>query len=294
MSQEIELKLALTPEGPEALSRHPLLASLDKQTQLVSNTYYDTPSADLEKARVALRVRQVAGRYLQTLKTAGHGGGGLSQRGEWEWEVPGPQLDLTRLATLPSMQALTELDLTSLQPRLATDFTRRRWEVRHGQGRASLVEVVVDEGEIRAGSDSVPIREAELELKLGTAEDLWSLAFALAERVALRPSDSSKAARGNLLLRQEWPLPEASRPEELFHRACLALDGYQDTSRTELLTQATQAFLQLAQHPGLPVEQQRQANILIESLHHDPHLPPAFGQAALRLAHYLSIETELG
>ena len=48
---------------------------------------------------------------------------------------------------------------------------------------------------------------------------LLALAQAIAERVPLRPSDTSKAARGNALAAQQWPLPDADaaarRPIEL-------------------------------------------------------------------------------
>src|SRR5690554_2672892 len=98
MSHEIELKLALGPEGPDALRRHPLLATASPVRQRLGNTYFDTPDGDLEAARMALRLRRIDGRTLQTVKTRGEGGGGLSRRGEWEWEVAGPKLDLAGLA----------------------------------------------------------------------------------------------------------------------------------------------------------------------------------------------------
>ncbi|QTF92266.1 CYTH domain-containing protein, partial [Halomonas sp. BM-2019] len=86
MSHEIELKLALGPEGPETLRHHPLLADLAPRVRQLGNTYFDTPAGDLEAARMALRLRRVDGRLLQTVKTRGEGGGGLSRRGDWEWE----------------------------------------------------------------------------------------------------------------------------------------------------------------------------------------------------------------
>ena len=79
---EVELKLALAPTGPAALTQHPYLASHAAHKQSLTNTYFDTPQGDLAKARIALRLRQVDGQVLQTVKTAGQGGGGLSQREE--------------------------------------------------------------------------------------------------------------------------------------------------------------------------------------------------------------------
>ncbi|WP_372614284.1 inorganic triphosphatase, partial [Halomonas sp.] len=141
MSQEIELKLALGQDGPEALRRHPRLRGLTPDTAHLGNTYFDTPEGDLARAQMALRLRRNGDRLVQTLKTPGQGGGGLSSRGEWEWEIEGPGLDLDELAAT------------------------------------------------------------------------------LAETVPLRPSDTSKAARGGALLSGVWQLPEGGRPSAWMHRA---------------------------------------------------------------------------
>ncbi|HCL37363.1 MAG TPA: CYTH domain-containing protein, partial [Marinobacter hydrocarbonoclasticus] len=42
----------------------------------------------------ALRVRQAGDRYIQTLKTQGEFVNGAHRRQEWEWDLPGPDLDL--------------------------------------------------------------------------------------------------------------------------------------------------------------------------------------------------------
>ena len=144
MSQEIELKLALGPNGPTMLRRHPQLAGLDSVAQRLGNTYFDTPQGDLEAARMALRLRRIDGRVLQTLKTRGEGGGGLSTRGEWEWEVSGPGLDLEGLAELPPA-ALGRHVLERLAPRFTTDFHRETRMIDHDGAR---IEVALDEGEI--------------------------------------------------------------------------------------------------------------------------------------------------
>ena len=66
-----------------------------------------------------------------------------------------------------------------------------------------------------AGSARAPIGEVELELK---EVPMRHGDFpALAEQVALRPSDSSKAARGNALGQQQRRLPEASTPSAWLH-----------------------------------------------------------------------------
>ena len=74
--QEVELKLALGPGALDALLAHPLLAEPPQQ-QALANTYFDTPQGHLAAGRVAVRLRRLGPRVLQTGKTAGQGGGGL-------------------------------------------------------------------------------------------------------------------------------------------------------------------------------------------------------------------------
>ena len=87
MSDEIELKLALSPEGPARLIDHPLLRKMASRTVSLGNQYYDTTEAILQSRRVALRVRRQGEQRLQTLKSAAKSRGGLSSRGEWEWSI---------------------------------------------------------------------------------------------------------------------------------------------------------------------------------------------------------------
>lgn len=283
--QEIELKLALAPGSPTQLIVHPLLAAQAPVKQTLTNSYFDTPDGILATERMALRLRQVDGITLQTLKTAGHGGGGLSQRSEWEWEVAPAQLDLPGLAELAPIRALGHDALANLAVQLRTDFTRRRYEITH---RHSVIEVALDEGEILCGQASAPIRELELELKAGAPEALWELADILAETVALRPSDSSKAARGNALGKRHWPLPEVQTPGEWFHRAILALDAFHDSGEANFLHTAHSALSCLARHAELTASEQLLAQTLCRELDNDGQPTAAFGQAALTLARCLA------
>lgn len=283
--QEIELKLALAPESPARLIAHPRLAAHTPVKQTLTNAYFDTPEGTLADARIALRLRQVDGLVLQTLKTAGHGGGGISTRNEWEWEVPSAALDVNSLAELAPVRALEHDTLARLAVQLRTDFTRRRYEITH---RQSVIEVALDEGEVICGTASAPIRELELELKAGSPDALWELADLLAESVALRPSDSSKAARGNALGNGHWPLPDAQTPSEWFHRAILALDAFHDSGEADFLNAAQRALTCLAAHVDLPDSDQRLAHALVSGLGTDGQPTTAFGQAALTLARRLA------
>lgn len=286
---EIELKLALAPAQLNTLLCHAALAETP-QRQHLSNTYFDTPAGDMANARIAVRLRQVDDRVLQTVKTAGHGGGGLSTRQEWEWQVPSPQLDQHGLAALPPFNGSLGTVISALRPALRTDFTRRSWQI---DWQGSHIELVLDEGEIVRGGAQAAICEVELELKAGEPEALWGLALTLAESVPLRPSDTSKAARGNALGVQQWSLPEADAPAEWLHRATVALDAYHDSGLVEHLTIAQQALATLATHPQLDESTRRNAQTLTTALTENGHPTPAYGAAALTLAHRFAYQTTL-
>jgi len=226
MSDEIELKLALSPQGPAQLVGHPLLKTLASQTIMLGNQYYDTPAAALQSRRVALRVRRQGNRRLQTLKSAAESRGGLSTRGEWEWSIDDVDcnaagLDLAGLRALEH-PALAELDLDTLRPVFTTDFERRLWRY---QVDGCDIEIALDQGTIQtghtshtghagqAGGKSLPICELELELKSGDPAQLWKLAQALckpaspdATPLSARPANHSKASRA-ACLSHGWPEP---------------------------------------------------------------------------------------
>lgn len=294
LPMEVELKLALSTAHIDTLLAHPLLSRTAPLEQHLANTYFDTPRGDLAFAHVAVRLRQIGGNILQTVKTAGEGGGGLSSRHEWEWQVPDGQLDYKALEALPPFQSELAGALAHLTPTLSTDFSRRSWQLKC---QDSHVELVLDEGEIVSGiaSDSkrAVICEVELELKKGTPEALWTLAFMLAERVPLRPSDSSKAARGNALANQQWPLPEATTPAEWLHRATAALDAYHDSDNPAHLVTAQQALATLAEHTQLDDNARVLAKRLPQTLDSDGQPTTAYGHTALTLAHRLAQQSAL-
>ncbi|WP_458525657.1 CYTH domain-containing protein [Onishia taeanensis] len=288
MSQEIELKLALPPQGPERLRRHPRLTGQPCEDRVLANTYYDTPDGALEAARVALRIRETGTGRVQTLKTTGSGQGGLSVRGEWEWPIDADRLDLDGLRPLPPMQALGDEVLTALVPRFATDFARRTWLVEGSKGR---IEVALDDGEVRAGERRATIRELELELKDGDPAALWALAEELAASVPLRPATASKAARGGALGEGHWSLPAADAdPAALYERAILSLDALADSQDGRFKDEARQSLDRLIalgdDRLTGPARTLRDA-LAAETSAPEAWLDVAFGQAALALARAL-------
>lgn len=204
---EIELKLLIAPGAVSAFKRHPLLKKLaiakPYQQQLIS-TYFDTPDCYLMQHRAGLRVREVGGKLIQTLKAGGQVEGGLHQRNEWETEVRGLKPDLVAIQAMlkPHSKWSKLLDRPDLNQQLipvfTTRFQRHIWLLRLPEG--DEVELALDQGEIESGygdkASRLPISEIELELKSGKAGNLFALALALQETLALSTGNISKAERG--------------------------------------------------------------------------------------------------
>ena len=216
---EIELKLLLAPQDAPRLRAHPLLAQ-SAQGPLVlqmHDIYVDTPDLQLCRQQAGLRVRQVDGRWVQTLKAGGTVSGGLHSRHEWEGEVPGPQPDLAALDAAigrkQPIRALLRQDAIrdALRPVFTTRIERTVWQLRTPQG--DEIECVLDQGVIERGADgadgangvvhSVAVSEIELELKQGQAASLFDVALALLQDVPLQLGHMSKAERGYRLVAQQ-------------------------------------------------------------------------------------------
>ncbi len=195
MGVETELKLALSAE---MAARVPALAPLNAvpaQRDELRNIYFDTPDLRLHQARVALRLRQQAGKIEQTLKTRSASVGGLSRRGEWNWTRDQLCLDPALLDAECWPAELADVDLAAMEPMFRTDFQRQSWIVAPAAG--VRIEVALDLGEIRSRGRCEPIQELELELLEGPESALMDLLAELKSAgLEASPLDLSKAERG--------------------------------------------------------------------------------------------------
>jgi inorganic triphosphatase YgiF len=199
MSTETELKLHVDGVTAEHISAHPAVRKFLREEQpehLLGNIYFDTPDLKLQEQKIGLRLRRDGDQWLQTVKTKGSSSGGLHRRGEWEMPVAGEALELERfdakeLAPLFKDEALCK----ALAPVFRTDFQRTGWVLAFPDG--TVVEMVLDRGEIIAGDRREPITEVELEMKgEGSVVRLFGLARALVESLPMRVLNASKAERG--------------------------------------------------------------------------------------------------
>jgi triphosphatase len=207
MSTELELKLLVDSADIPKLRRHALLKTQadGPRRQNLLSIYFDTSELALKQRRMALRVRRVGMRWIQTVKAGGEVHGGLHRRGEWEEPVARGCPDLTKIQE----PALSEVFFSpevrdALQAVFTTEFRRTTWLLRWDDG--DEVELALDQGEVKSGERALPISEVELELKQGNPARLYQLALDLQQTIPLRLENVSKAARGYQLF-QGTPQP---------------------------------------------------------------------------------------
>ncbi|GGC87890.1 CYTH and CHAD domain-containing protein [Chelatococcus reniformis] len=192
--KEIELKLICNAADMCALQASTRLqGAAAKDEDQLNSAYFDTPDRLLQEAGYILRVRRSRDGYVQTAKAAGDG---LIERSEWERAVSGPEPDLDGLRKTPLAKVLGKRP--TLVPLFTVSVERGAYEVERANSR---IEVAMDRGGIVAPgakrkTQAVSISEIELELKNGSAADLFALAREFADEVPLRLGVRSKAERG--------------------------------------------------------------------------------------------------
>jgi triphosphatase len=195
---ETELKFDLDAAAAKRLRAQIISADLGEEAALRS-VYFDTPGFDLRAGGFALRIREDAGKRIQTIKQSGCGGGAFA-RGEWECEVDGLQLDMALIGRTPLGAVLARADRDALRPLFEVRVDRARREMRVD---GATVEVALDRGVVAANGSETPICELELELKHGEPSSLFALARTLSEGARLDLAFTSKAERGYALLEGE-------------------------------------------------------------------------------------------
>jgi len=212
---EIELKLAARAADLPDLERMlvGMAAASAKSTKRLIGTYYDTQDRALQRRRMILRIREEAGRLIQTVKSGDPTGSDFLARGEWEDVVSDKYPDPF---APESGRHLPEGIAGDLRPLFVTDVTRLAVEIEPSP--ATRIEAAIDDGEIRTlGATRVePICEVELELKSGNVGALYDLALQLLKVAPLRPETRSKAERGYRLMEDAAaPAPVHAGPVSL-------------------------------------------------------------------------------
>lgn len=205
MEEEVKLLIADGATAAQILVDPDIVARSDGsswQSQPLAATYLDTPGRNLLAQGFGFRFRRQTktNQWRVCLKGEGDLVDGLCVRREWEQTIDRP---VDRLSALPDGPLRRQiLNIASgdeiLVPLLETVFLRQIIVI--ALEGDCLVELALDQGEIRAGGKAMPLLELELERKNGSLEPLLRFSGMLRQRYNLSPSRHSKFALGLTLL----------------------------------------------------------------------------------------------
>jgi triphosphatase len=194
MADEVELKLALTPEAADIIATSELLPG-GSTTAKQRAIYFDTPTQHLRKAGLTLRIRLSKGKRVQTVKADGASAAGLFARSEWERTLKN---DVPILDDTTPIRGLVGAGCSDIAPLFEVHVERRTWDVRDGD---TMIEAVLDLGHASAQDRRSAICEIELELKQGDPEALFKLARKIDAIAPVRLGVLTKSERGYRLTR---------------------------------------------------------------------------------------------
>ncbi len=188
----------------------------------IVSLWFDTPERELRERGVAVRIDREDERRVQAVtlgngregEAFGHpmtegrqvpGAGGGEATSEWHTDLVG---DGPAPGVLPEGPARDLLLRPDVEARLAPVFSAAlaREERRLRLPRGGEARLVLETGELTAGSKTLPFRLGTLELLAGREAQLYQLALRLHRECPFRLADKDLAARGYALLAPSTPV----------------------------------------------------------------------------------------
>ena len=220
--KEIEIKLELVPANLPDLKRIPLLRAVKPTPKGATqvSVYFDTEDQKLRKKGLILRVRREGRHFTQTIKATVNAG--AFERDEWEVEIAGNDPDLDEANGTALEPVLTKKLRRGLK---AVFETRVRRTVYPLLNNGHAIALTVDRGTIETGKRSLPLCEIELELKRGSAAELFDVAHELTQALPARLAVKSKSERGYESLDGQQDLPVKAAAVDL-HAGMIAREAF--------------------------------------------------------------------
>ena len=187
----------------------------DHQRQIT--VYFDTPKAKLRRNGWVLRVREVDGRFTQTIKRSGTPI--PIERDEWEEEVEGLKPELKAIAKTPLADVVKGRQFRQLAAVCRCDVDRASRTITNGK---SSFELTYDEGLVEARQFCEPIHEVELELKDGDLAALFASARKIVRQAPVKIGVMAKSERGFALADGKRNVPFKATPVMLGARMSVA------------------------------------------------------------------------
>lgn len=193
MGIEYELKFRATEEILQAI-----LAQYPGQVRefQMETTYYDTPSGALSARHYTLRRRMENEESVCTLKTPAIGKG----RQEIELACDDIQKALPALCEMGAPADFAQVIAEGIIPVCSAKFHRTAITLDYPD---CCLELALDQGTLSGGGKTIPLCEAEVELKRGEPLSADLFALELANRYHLQPESRSKFRRALALYKGE-------------------------------------------------------------------------------------------
>ncbi len=214
-ARETEVKFTTDSDGLAAALASPLLGAdgAGANGRKLTSVYYDTPDWDLQRNRMALRLRRSGrGAPVMTLKWPAESSESVFARGEFEVHAPKSQPDLSLVEGEIGEHLRRIVGDKKLEAKYETRFWRVARLIKYGEAE---IEAAFDEGVLRAGERSRALCEVELELKSGSPFELYELAASLAESLPLTLDMVSKAERACYFATETAPAPVKAKAPAL-------------------------------------------------------------------------------
>lgn len=196
---QTQAKFVVTPKEAKRLLQSKALKRRTQRkalTSLEQATYYDTPRFLLKKNDLTLCLRQTGKQVVQTIKAGRNFTAGTLMRWEITKTLKGDNPDLEMVRQVLPEPTLSTSALRRLTPVFSTNVRRIKLELEVGNTHFILA---YDQGDVShpdSGKVLEKISEIEVELKTGSARDMFALLCELNETCTWQQIGVSKAERG--------------------------------------------------------------------------------------------------
>ena len=193
------------------------------------SAYYDTNDRRIQNRGLALRVRTIDNRFIQTVKERSSKDGVVAVRKEWSKSLTNAKPTLKNFSSPDLLDRMGLVLESELETVFVVDVERTTLKINQPNGTAesAVIELALDTGTIRTGDQTDVISELELELLEGKAVALYRLALTLVEQFHVGLETRSKSDRGYALASGDWPVADTSRPTISFDKNVLAKNAFE-------------------------------------------------------------------
>ena len=185
--KQTQAKFFVTPHEANRLLRSKAVKRITKRKAVSGverTTYYDTPRFLLKKGGITLRVGQVGKQMVQTINTDRDLATGTPSHWEISKTLQGDAPDLGMVRQVLTRSSVSGSALKRLRPVFSTQVHRTRLTLEFGDSQFSLVYDCGDIVHTKSGQAVETISEIEIELKSGSAQEMFALLCMLNEKCA--------------------------------------------------------------------------------------------------------------